>query len=92
MVFQTFTVRIDQHKGQILNILDSFQRSQTDFIQRVESAAEAGRIRRSKTQNFMPLGFAPAGSERPILPLNVQGQGGAWPGQKRRQDQAHPLT
>src|SRR5262249_22572544 len=81
------TLRINEDVGDVLDVPDLI-RTFPDLKQRVVTCGPwIGRI---EEQAMRELG-APAGSQLPILTLDVMNDGGAGPGEKRRNDQADAL-
>ena len=92
MIVKPLAVRVNEHERHILDILDTFQRRQAYFFQRIEAAAGAGRIGGVEPQHGMALLLAPAGRQRPVFALDVQNDGRTGPREQGGQDQAQALA
>ncbi len=90
VVVQALAVRVDNHGGDVLYVLDQIA-VHADFHERIE----AGRIRAGRVELDAALTqrlAAPAGCEVPAFALDVVDQHRMLPGQQRGQDDAHALA
>ena len=92
MPFNALTIWVNEESGHVHHVPRLIDRAYPYLCERIVPGASPLRsVRGIPAQDLVAVLMPPAGSERPILALDVENNNGVFPGQQRRDNKAYAL-